>query len=65
MNGLISTGEDYKNKALSGFIRESADEQKRSQANKDLAARQREQTISMAASGVGTIASIGLMLACL
>ncbi|MDD5523656.1 MAG: hypothetical protein PHV90_00300 [Smithella sp.] len=65
MNGLISTGEDYKNKALSGFIRESADEQKRSQANKDLAARQQEQTISMAASGVGTAVSIGLMLACL
>ena len=63
MNGLISTGEDYKNKALSGFIRESADEQKRSQANKDLAARQQEQTISMAASGAGV--AVGLILACL
>ena len=63
MAGLIGVGEDYKNKALSGFIRESADEQKINQANKDLAAQQQLQTIGMAAAG--TSAAIALMIACL
>ena len=68
MSGLLSTGEAYKNKALSGFIRESADEQRINQMNKDLEAQKRQQTIGMATAGAGAAASImtyaiGLMLA--
>ncbi|PKN36608.1 MAG: hypothetical protein CVU62_13905 [Deltaproteobacteria bacterium HGW-Deltaproteobacteria-2] len=65
MEGLLSTGEAYKNKALSGFIRESADEQRINQQNKDLAAQEQNQTVSLAASGIGAAASIALMIAAL
>jgi hypothetical protein len=63
MSGLIATGEDYQSKAMSGFIRESAEEQKIDEENKNLAAQQQQQTIGMVSSGVGAAASIGLMIA--
>lgn len=65
MDGLLSTGEAYKNKALSGFIRESADEQRINQENKDLAAQKQTQTVGMVTSGIGAVASIALMIASL
>ena len=63
MSGLIQTGEDYKNKALSGFIRQSAEQQRIDQSNADREAQQKAQTVSMITSGIGAAASIGLMIA--
>jgi len=59
MSGLIQTGEDYKSKALSGFIRQSADEQKIDEENADREAQKETQTVGM----VSSAASIGIMLA--
>lgn len=63
MSGLIATGEAYKDKALSGFIRQSAEQQKIDEENANLEAQQKQQTISMVSSGIGAAASIGLMIA--
>lgn len=59
MSGLIATGEQYKDKALSGFIRESAEEQKIDEANADREAQKQTQTVGM----ISSAASIGIMLA--
>ena len=45
MSGLIATGEAYKDKALSGFIRQSAEQQKIDEENANLEAQQKQQTI--------------------
>jgi len=60
MAGMIGVGEGYKNQALSGFIRESAEQQKIDQANKDLEAQHNEQVVRNISSGVGAAASIAL-----
>ena len=58
MAGLINTGLGYQNSAMSGFIRESADEAKRDQENKRLALAQKNQNMSMMSQGAGIGASI-------
>ena len=56
MAGLINTGLGYQNSAMSGFIRQSADEAKRDQENKQLAMAQKNQNLTMLsqAAGIGT-----------
>jgi hypothetical protein len=63
MAGLIDTGEMYKNNALSGFVRESAEQQKIDQENKELDAQQQQQTTRNVTSGVSAAISIGLLIA--
>jgi hypothetical protein len=65
MAGLISVGESYKDKAMSGFIRESAEQQKIDQANRDLEAQEDQQTMSMVTTGISSAVAIGLMIAAL
>jgi hypothetical protein len=65
MNGLIGTGQDYKSKAMSGMIRESAEQQKIDEENKNLAAQQQAQTTTEVVSGATSAVTIGLMIAAL
>ena len=51
MAGLIDTGTDYKNRALSGFIRESADQEKIDVANDELSAQRKIQKAKTSAEG--------------
>jgi hypothetical protein len=58
MAGLINTGLGYQNSAMSGFIRESADEAKRDQYNKQLALAQKNQNLTMLSQAAGIGASV-------
>jgi hypothetical protein len=66
MAGLIGTGLGYQNTALSGFVRESEEQQKVDMANKQLKAQQdmqQQQTeASMIGSGLGIAMMLGMML---
>jgi len=59
MAGLLSTGLGYKNKALSGFVRASALESSREQANKTLEAQGKMQKARMVGQGAGLGAMAG------
>lgn len=51
MAGLLNVGADYQNRALSGFIRASAEQQEIDTANKELAASRKAQKSQMAVQG--------------
>ncbi len=60
MSGLINTGIDYQNRALSGFVRESAEQKEIDSANKELAASRKAQKKTMGVQGAiagGMVAS--------
>jgi hypothetical protein len=59
MEGLIGTGEAYKDEAISGFARESAEDQKIKEANEQIQQGNTQGIIS----GASSIASLGIMLA--
>jgi hypothetical protein len=61
MAGLIPTGESYRNQALSGFVRLSAQEEQQRLAEEKLKAQERAQTVQM----IGQGASIGISIALL
>ena len=63
MKGLIDVGEDYLNAATSGEIRTAGEQERINQENAKLKNQGQEQGASMASSGVGAAASIGLMIA--
>lgn len=65
MPGLIGVGEDYKNKALSGFVRESAEQQKINQANKETEAAEKQQQTRNITTGVSAGISTALLIATL
>ncbi len=52
MAGLISTGEDYKNKAVQGFVRESADMQRINEANQEMEEATKQQHIRNTTQGI-------------
>lgn len=61
MSGLVQTGTEYKNSAISGLIRESADQQKIDIANQQLNAQAKMQDIQMG----GELAGLGILFAIL
>lgn len=58
MSGLISTGSFYKNQAMSGFIRESEEEQRRVQFNKQAKQAQKQNNIAMGASAATALLAL-------
>lgn len=52
MAGLINTGTDYKNRALSGFVRTSAEQEEIDTANEGLRSARKAQKATMSAQGV-------------
>lgn len=65
MPGLIDVGLDYKNKAMSGFIRQSADQQKINEANKEIEAADQQQRIKNTTQGVSAAISTAILIASL
>uniref|UniRef100_A0A6M3ID96 Bacteriocin n=1 Tax=viral metagenome TaxID=1070528 RepID=A0A6M3ID96_9ZZZZ len=61
MAGLISTGTGYRNQALSGFIRQSAEEAAINKTNEQLKQAKKQQQMSMATSGAAAGAMLGAM----
>ncbi len=61
MSGLIQTGTQYQNTAISGLVRESADQQKIDIANQQLNAQAKMQDIQMG----GELAGLGILFAIL
>ena len=59
MAGLLNIGTDYKNRALSGFIRDSARSNEITQANKQLASQEKNQTTQTIAAMGGLGAALG------
>ncbi len=51
MPGLIDVGTDYKNRALSGFVRESEEQKQIDITNEELDARRRAQSAQLGAQG--------------
>jgi hypothetical protein len=51
MAGLINVGADYSNRALSGFIRESAEQSEIDTANNELSASRKAQKTAMGVQG--------------
>jgi cellobiose-specific phosphotransferase system component IIA len=62
-DGLMGVGENYKDKAMSGFIRMTADQQKINEANRELEHAHRQQTVQNVSTGAGI--AVGLLLALL
>jgi hypothetical protein len=62
MAGLINTGIGYKNRALSGMVRQSAEEKRIEEANKELDAAEKNQTATMTISGAASGAMIGAQM---
>ena len=60
--GLLMTGEGYKDEALKGMIQESGEQQKINQENKDLDAQHKNQQTSEIAQGASSAASLALMI---
>ena len=65
MAGLVGTGLDYQNRALSGFIRKSAQDEEIDQANKELEERRssakKSNTATMTVAGGMAGAELGAM----
>jgi hypothetical protein len=61
MAGVISTGINYKNQALSGFVRESAEQQQIDQANSELKANKKVQDVQQKTEGTMVGATVGYM----
>ena len=61
MSGLIQTGTQYQNTAISGLVRESADQQKIDIANQQLNAQAKMGDIQMG----GELAGLGILFAIL
>ncbi|MFA6509929.1 MAG: hypothetical protein WCV62_05690 [Candidatus Peribacteraceae bacterium] len=59
MSGLINTGIDYQNRALSGFVRESAEQNEIDSANKELDSARKAQKTQMAVTGTTSGAMVG------
>jgi len=59
MAGVIQSGQDYQNRALSGFIRHSAQEEEIARANRELEAREGAQKKSNQASMTAAGATAG------
>lgn len=57
MSGLIQTGTQYQNTAISGLVRESAEQQKIDIANQQLNAQAKMQDIQM----VGELTGLGVL----
>lgn len=62
MAGLISTGEDYKNKAVQGFVRESADMQRINEANQEMEEATKQQHIRNTSAAIATAVLIAALL---
>jgi hypothetical protein len=62
-DGMMGVGENYKDKALSGFIRMSADQQRINEANRQMEHAHRQQSIQNVSTGAGI--AVGLLLALL
>ncbi len=65
MAGLISTGEDYKNKAVQGFVRESADMQRINEANQEMEEATKQQHIRNTTLGISAAISTAVLIAAL
>jgi hypothetical protein len=65
MAGLISTGEDYKNKAVQGFVRESADMQRINEANQEMEEATKQQHIRNTTQGISAAISTAVLIATL
>ncbi len=64
MSGLIQTGTQYQNTAISGLVRQSADQQKIDIANQQLNAQAKMQDIQMGTELAG-LAGLGILIAVL
>jgi hypothetical protein len=62
MGGMISTGTEYKNQALSGFIRESAQEEEMDRANKEHEANKKVQKVQQQTTTAMAGATVGWMV---
>ena len=58
MAGLIDVGTAYKDKAMSGFIRNAAEEQRTDQTNKDLKTQKEQQNVQNITAGIGAVLSL-------
>ena len=65
MAGLISTGEDYKNKAVQGFVRESAAMQRINEANQEMEEATKQQHIRNTTQGLSAAISTAVLIATL
>lgn len=65
MTGLISVGEGYKDKALSGFIRQSADQQRINEANQEMEEATKQQHIRNTTQGISAAISTAVLIAAL
>lgn len=66
MAGLISVGQDYSNKALSGFVRQTADQQKINEANREMEEADKQQRIrNNVTAGTSAALSTALLIATL
>lgn len=65
MAGLIDVGESYKDKALSGFIRQSADQQRINETNKELEEADKRQRIQNVSTGMTAAISTAVLIAAL
>jgi hypothetical protein len=65
MAGLIPTGTGYEKSALSGFVRQSAQQQQEEMAQEELKAKQSQQLAMMVGQGASIGLSIGILCALL
>jgi len=62
MAGLIDVGTAYKDRAMSGFIRNAADEQRIDQTNKDLKSAKEQSNVQNVTAGIGAVLSLIALL---
>ncbi len=58
MGGLLDTGTTYRNQALSGFLRRSAEQEEIDKTNRELQAAEKMQTMTMTAQ----LGAVGFLL---
>lgn len=59
MSGMIGVGNSYKNKAMSGFVRQTAEQHRINEANADLMQQTREEDMQFGQA----VISVGMLLA--
>lgn len=63
--GLIDVGQDYKGKAMSGFVREAAANQRLSDDNRQMAVDKGLQNARNVTQGTGALISVAMLCATL
>jgi uncharacterized membrane protein len=62
MAGMLNIGTDYKNRAISGFVRQSAQQSEIDRANDQLDAAEKAQSASMGSQGAAAGGTLGFMV---